>query len=559
MKNKAEKTILFIVLFLLGSCANQAPPPGGPEDRTPPQVFSTIPEANSLNVDLNTKIEILFSEKIDSRSIQNAIFISPNPGESVEIKSKGKKIILKFDKPLIDDVTYTITLGSGIKDLRRNGMKQSFTLAFSTGIKLDRNQIRGKVFYERPEEVTVWAYFLESEDINPSVQQPQYITQCGSDGSFRLYNIAPRKYRLFAVVDRIRNQTYQISQEFIGVTSSDIDLTADSLIVENKLFRLTKVDTSAIKILQVDQADRRHFRVRFSRPVFQSIETELVVELKDSTGRKNEIVDRSVDTESPEIWSFTTQQRDELKYTITFQNLFNQDNKMVDGSINFDFLSINKPDTSHPEIITVTPEDSSLHIPQDFPFLLTFSESIDTTGLNQFITIFQDSTECKNYSTSWKTLSQLRIKPDSLWNALCWYHCEIDTNQFRDFAKNPLRFEKYKYSWKILDPDTLSEISGRIFDQDSLASGLIFLELLKNGEEKAYREVTMQDTGLYKFANILPDQFIVQGFRDADKNGIFSFGNVLPFVPSERFFISQDTILVRSRWPNEGNDFRILK
>jgi len=162
-------TLLFILLGF-HACANQGFPPGGPEDKTPPEIVSSVPYMISLNLLLDQDVEILFSEKIDARTVSNAVFISPTPGEDTEIKVKGKTLLIHFSEPLIKDVTYTITLGTGIKDLHGNSLLHSFTLAFSTGGQLDHNEISGKVFADKPENVTVWAYFLEADSVvNPSL------------------------------------------------------------------------------------------------------------------------------------------------------------------------------------------------------------------------------------------------------------------------------------------------------------------------------------------------------------------------------------------------------
>ena len=60
--------------------------------------------------------------------------------------------------------------------------------------------------------------------------------------------------------------------------------------------------------------------------------------------------------------------------------------------------------------------------------------------------------------------------------------------------------------------------------------------------------------GAYRFNAILPGQYLLECFRDRDGNGRFSPGKPYPYEPSERFIVYSDTVKIRSKWPNEGND-----
>jgi len=70
--------------------------------------------------------------------------------------------------------------------------------------------------------------------------------------------------------------------------------------------------------------------------------------------------------------------------------------------------------------------------------------------------------------------------------------------------------------------------------------------------------ISIDEPGNYQFDHILPGIYVIKGFRDADSNGVYSYGQAIPFCPAERFFVYPDSIKVRSRWPNEGNTI-ILK
>jgi hypothetical protein len=70
-------------------------------------------------------------------------------------------------------------------------------------------------------------------------------------------------------------------------------------------------------------------------------------------------------------------------------------------------------------------------------------------------------------------------------------------------------------------------------------------------------ETEIESPGPYILSYMLPGDYFLQAFRDKDGNGRYTYGNVKPYMPAERFVQLPDTIRTRSRWPNEGNDLRL--
>ena len=62
--------------MLFARCANQQSPGGGEVDTVPPLIKEIFPENGTVNYH-EDYFEISFSEYVDKRSVQEAIFISP--------------------------------------------------------------------------------------------------------------------------------------------------------------------------------------------------------------------------------------------------------------------------------------------------------------------------------------------------------------------------------------------------------------------------------------------------------------------------------------------------
>ena len=125
---------IYIILgvFLFNHCATQVRPTGGPTDKTPPKIIKVIPEKESVNVPLDQVIEIEFNESMNRKSLEKAVFITPNPSDRVKYKWKGRRLLIEFIDSLKAERTYVVTLGTDFKDQHGNALSQSFTLAFST-------------------------------------------------------------------------------------------------------------------------------------------------------------------------------------------------------------------------------------------------------------------------------------------------------------------------------------------------------------------------------------------------------------------------------------------
>lgn len=258
---------IFFLLFLFG-CAGQRPPEGGPPDSVPPEIISVFPAPNTVNY-TDSKIVLEFSEYVDRRSTEGAIFISPTIEEK-EFDWSGTELEITFKEQLRSNTTYVITVGTDVIDVRaQNRMAKSFTLAFSTGNTIDKGAVAGKVYDEKSDGVMIFSYRLDTimpDTLNPAKTKPDYITQTGKSGDFLLTNLAPGKYRMFAIRDEFRNLLYDPETDAAG-TSDDVTLTLTDTLASGMKFVIAKEDTTPPRLSSVTATDDRHLIVQFSEPM----------------------------------------------------------------------------------------------------------------------------------------------------------------------------------------------------------------------------------------------------------------------------------------------------
>ena len=76
----SKKFILSLTVFYgiynIYSCAAIQSPSGGPKDNTPPNLLSSYPESGTTRFS-SGKVDLIFSEHLQEKSINNAITILP--------------------------------------------------------------------------------------------------------------------------------------------------------------------------------------------------------------------------------------------------------------------------------------------------------------------------------------------------------------------------------------------------------------------------------------------------------------------------------------------------
>ncbi len=263
--------ILLITFFILIKCATRGYPSGGPEDKTPPEIISTFPAIDSLNVKDLDEIIINFSERMNESSVQSALFISPPLEYEIDWSGGDELTLLLTTDTLQKDQTYVITIGAEAKDSRRNGFKESFQFAFSTGEKLDRGQISGTVYGLGKKEVMyLFAYKITPKDtIDPRLKKARFLTQTGKQGIFDLNYLPLGEYRVYVVQDQNKNLILDAAYEKVGIPSQDVLIDSNFLAHTELNFKLTTIDTTSPFVSSARGINDKTILLRISEEVNQ--------------------------------------------------------------------------------------------------------------------------------------------------------------------------------------------------------------------------------------------------------------------------------------------------
>ncbi len=547
--NRIKQCTISIIIFLLMGCANQLPPGGGDVDKIPPEIINIFPENGTTNFK-DDYFEIEFSEYVDKRSVQEAIFISPEIEQDIEYDWSGKSLEVYIGDSLKENTTYTVTIGSGVVDLNnKNPMDRAVNFAFSTGPKIDRGEITGKVYDKDPAGITLSAYKISKTKIKPTEEKPDYRSQVGANGQFKFLGLSPGTYRVFALRDAFRDFIYNIEEDGFGVPFTDVELTEEDTVFNNLNFKLSREDTTKPNLLNLTMTDKYHFLIEFSEFIDSS---KLTVD-------NFKIVDSTTAAEFDIKYLFKGNAKPKNLYLVIEDSLNAENENYLISERIFDLsgnlseyqstpIAVNSnPDTTVASIKSVASVVKNSDVDFDDPKVkVILDDAVDFKNLKPAIKILDEKEEnVFPFELSKIDDALFQIKVQSKLEPRKEYKIKFDLNYFSDAAGNKLDSIR-TLKFKTFNNLEYTGASGKVIVETNHPVILV-LESAKDKEIKYYQ--TADQNSNFNFERLIGSQYLLWSFIDKDSNGVYSFGKVEPFEPSEQFVYYPDTLNLRPRWP----------
>lgn len=551
-----------ISAVIMVSCAGQVPPSGGPVDTTPPTIVRTYPEPRATQFNDN-RVLIEFSEYVDRRSVEESIFISPDIGP-LEFDWSGKEVEIIFQQPLKENVTYVVTVGTDVVDLRnRNRMAESFSLPFSTGIVIDSASLRGKVFDRNPEGITIFAYALHTrsaDTVNPVKLKPDYVTQSGSDGTFRLEYISLGRYRVYAVRDQYKNLLYDPQVDNIGMATGDFELNLGQKHLDGIQFQLTMEDTTPPFVLSAEAVHKNLVKVKFSETVEESTVVPMAFVIHDTTTLAQiATLDVFYDPRTTNIVHVRSEDlNSERTYHVVVEGVCDTAGNPVNPRANVAiFQGSSLPDTTKPQVTLVGLQDSMRNVAYDIVFNINIDEGVERKIFEKGFRLLDSTGSAVQGYFFWRNSSAARFTPAAPLNPLAWYSIRIQLDSVRDFAGNHHVDSVLVRTFQTIDWRKFGSMKGRVEDPLDEDCDIFVIAISVSDKTAAPIVMKPRDAGEFTFDYLLEGQYVLEAFCDRDGNGKYSPGKSFPYAPSERFAVYPDTIKVRARWPVEGIVLRL--
>ena len=547
-----------LLSFWLIACAGQAPPGGGPLDRTAPVVVRTDPDTNAVRVETD-RVILEFSEHVDRRSVEQSVFISPWPGE-VEYEWSGTEVAIKFPQPLRKNRTYVVSLGTDVIDRReRNRMAAGFSLAFSTGDSIDQGFIIGRVYDHKAEGVMVFAYLLDGlnpDTLNPGTLRPDYVTQTGKGGAFTLANIAFGTYRVIAVRDEYHDLLYGKQVDQFGVWNGDVVLNRKSPRALDLRFQLSTEDTSGPFLTTVRAVDRHTVAARYNEAIDSLSVVGAVITLTDTVGGS------TAATLPPYILrgapsTMIVPVVDDLDSGVVYRfraaGLTDRAGNAVDPThLQGEFVAEAIPDTVPPTARIFGMKDSLRGRPLDEPLLVVFSEPVERTSAERGISVVDSGGRGVEVDRRWLGPADMTLAFPGPLRSHAWYGVIMRLDSLRDLRGNAGPDSTRVVRFETMDIKTAGVIEGSVKDERMSTGEIVLTARNVGAADSTWRILRLPGPGSFVLKDLPEGLYALQAFRDADSTGAYSFGMPFPFVPSERFTVFPDTVKVRARWGVES-------
>ncbi len=550
--------ILLLVLIFLSSCANRSGLGGGPVDNISPTVIESYPAVGSLSVDINTPIYFIFSEWVDNTTTRQSIFVTPTE-PSMSIKISGRKVSIIPKTPLLNNTTYTITVGTSAKDLRGNQLESSFSTTFSTGKEIDTSSITGTVIdpdgFPAPSGTAIFAYKLtnnlDTAIISPADKKPLFITECGINGAFKLTGLAIGTYRLFGVQDNNRNRKLDIGKERFFMAIRDAVIENSGLCDSGLLLVESPFDTTRLAITSIKLASPTTLFVSFNIKLdlsFPSAADFSINPLSESNlTTKISPIEIHKSTQNDLILDIPILEKGKYRLTLRIQN------EIID-SIDFNHSGMEASPLYHsickvnplPKARAVSPYDS-------ISFLWNSRTPIDFPPIVEQLTIKQIS---DSLSDTLKTAVKGRYAYISPYTS-----CFVPMAPFTGgglfiwrFPDSVRLFDTLaaKSFFTIQSTIETGAISGLVKSKENTTNIMAVAVSLTN---KKRSKAIHYGNGRYKIDNLEEGYYRVLAFNDANMNGTYDAGTLLKNTMSpETIAIIADSIAVRKRWEVENVD-----
>lgn len=547
--------ILFIAMVLLAGCAGQRPPEGGPVDSEAPEIISVLPAPNTVNF-TGSSIVIEFSEYVDRRSVEDALFFSPSVAQK-EVEWSGTEMEVIFLEELRKNTTYVVTIGTDVVDVRaRNRMANAFTLSFSTGPKIDNGSVNGKVYHDSPDGVMILSYRLDSilaDTLNPAVSKPDYLTQTGANGEFHLTNLAPGTYRLFAVRDDYKNLLYDAEADEIG-TSDDAVLSEKDTIVTGVKFTIAKEDTTPPRIASVTATDNVHLSVQFSEPIDSASLTASAFSITDTLLRPSLKVQQmfAVNSQFTSVTLVTERMFKDTLYLLHINGVKDKNGFVINPIARTkQFTGSGVNDTIPPKVLSSSFQESSAKLFPDDEIIFQFTDVLQRPVADTSVTIrrVKDSILVP-IGIQYRSLNTLIVTPKKRLNIGDQYLLTFKWNGIRDLFGNRFKDSVSVMGFSVDDPENYGSIEGIFAGFGGRRNVVAAVNL--SDKKQPERKTLTNASGKFMFTGLAEGKYALKAFDDVNANSLHDAGKPFPWKRSEQFLLYQDTIRVRARWPVDG-------
>lgn len=528
-QNNQKKTAWFyaVIILLLTACATVEKPSGGPADRTPPTMSSSVPSDSTVNFS-SKNITLEFDEFVKLNNPTSQVLINPFPKEKPELTVQGKKVKIVLKDSLIPNTTYHIFFGNAIQDITENNPASGLEYVFSTGEFLDSCSLSGFTGDAFTNKLSDKAWIMLYKNLNDFKDTlPVYIAHAGNTGAYKFRNMAPGTYYVCALEDNNSNFKFDLPDEKIAFLNEPLTLSAEKHTMDSVNLYLFSEKAKEQKHLKTEMIHYHTVRSSFRLPLENPEITIL-----NKNGATSYYWNEKQDTVT---FYVKGKDADSLKYIIrdgAFSDTLSQMLKYKGRTKDF------STDTS----LRITSSAVNEKIVPAETFYIKSSVPLESWDSSKIIFTLNKDTlpslfeKTDSSGTMWKFIHE--FSPGD--NAVLILQKGAFTDLFG--YKN----DSTRFSFRMITENELGSLQISLLNHPGKP-----LLVSATGKEKSYLLITEPEDEIITIENIFPGDYELKIIVDENEDGEWTSGEFNSRIQPEKVFTLPRPVQVKKSWESK--------
>ncbi len=492
---------------------------------------------------------LIFSERLKEPESAKGVRIAPALTTPVTIRVKKNRILVNFPESLAESQTYLITVTRNIQDEHGNRLDRTYQVALSTGTEVSQGRINGTVYSEKEGSSTVYLYRAGNSELDSLfAQEPDYYVETDDSGRYTFSYLDPGPYQVIALRGGTPPAPVVPSRMPYGVHwQGPISVSRNDTVrhVNAKLFK----EVPPFRVVSAGMETSRRGTVRFTNPVDLSAQQDFVIELvnlDDSTKIEPGLLFQYHDG-GREILFHAEGLEEGKGYLLSVSGL--QDST---GEIVSEFarkLVVPQRDTLAP-VVVIPGKDKPVRIdPGIDPVHVQFDEPVQVENLQEAVAVMDTSQTRLKSTVHWVNSARLLVVPEEGWRPDQTYDIILLGHMIRSLQGAGMEDSTVHFEIKVNEEIASGGLYGSVMGE-FIENSVVTVSATEN-LSNSY-SVSVNSEGGFSFSTLPALFWILTAYQDRDGNGRYTYGQAIPFQPSEPFLVFSDTIEVRANWDVEG-------
>ncbi|PKF72999.1 Ig-like domain-containing protein [Chryseobacterium sp. PMSZPI] len=529
--------LLFVICFLVHSCARVGSPVGGPKDTLAPRFLSSNIDTTRINVKRDIReLRLDFDEYVTLKDINKNLIISPPIKNIKRILPSGianKFVLIQWSDTLQANTTYNFNFGNSIVDNNESNPLRYFNFAFSTGEKLDDLYVSGEVKdaldikkkSSSSENKLVVGLYQVKDTMNYK-QKPYYITKVDDDGYYELNYLTPGKYKIIAFEDENGNSVYDPGKEKIGFQKDPLNIEKSISGLNLKVYPSKK----PLKYSEMKEAPGGVLMTFEGNPAEVKVQSlnDKLKDVKITHAPKSDSVRIWFDAVKNNVGQETTEK------LVFSHNMGPKKDSIYNVSL---FYKFNKKD-----VMDINSDNGGGSLAPQSDFKLSsnyFIDKIDPTSWR--LTVKGDSLNTLPFTAKISETNpyQIQVKSDFVTGKN--YQLLIPSKTVSSFYAKNTQAKRFDF-----DVAKIDQFGSLAFTLSNAPTGKYWIQLLDSSGKVIYQKYTQGDK--VKFDILKPEEYIVRILVDNNGNKFWDEADFAHEIFAEDAYIFYKKVIIRGLW-----------